>query len=87
MKLGEDPFLEPGWKLTIPGVPATDTAPQGAEQQYETVTVERGQTLSSIAEAEMAGVPTHEAVTQIQVANDLTSSHVHVGQTLTIPTP
>lgn len=51
------------------------------------VTVEQGQTLGSIAEAEMSGVPTREAVMQLQVANGLTSSHVHSGQTLTIPTP
>ncbi|MGP5306904.1 LysM peptidoglycan-binding domain-containing protein [Brachybacterium alimentarium] len=50
LHVGEDPYLEPGWKLTIPGVPAPDTAPQDAEQQYETVTVERGQSLSSIAD-------------------------------------
>lgn len=51
------------------------------------VTVEEGQTLTSIAEAEMADVPTREAVAQIQLANGLSSSHVHAGQTLTIPTP
>lgn len=51
------------------------------------VTVEEGQTLSSIAEAEMADVPTREAVAQIQMANGLSSSHVHAGQTLTIPAP
>lgn len=50
LRVGEDPYLEPGWKLTIPGVPAPDTAPQDTEQQYETVTVERGQSLSSIAD-------------------------------------
>lgn len=50
------------------------------------VTVQEGQTLTSIAEAEMADVPTREAVAQIQLANGLSSSHVHAGQTLTIPT-
>lgn len=50
LRVGEDPYLEPGWKLTIPGIPAPDTAPQDIEQQYETVTVERGQSLSSIAD-------------------------------------
>lgn len=49
------------------------------------VTVGQGQTLTSIARAEMSDVPTGEAVMQIQLANDLSSSHVHVGQTLTIP--
>lgn len=51
----------------------------------EQVTVEPGQTLTSIAEAEMAGVPTREAIAQIQIANNLASSHVHAGQTLVIP--
>lgn len=50
LRVGEDPYLEPGWELTIPGVPATDQAPQDVEQQYEMVTVERGQSLSSIAD-------------------------------------
>ncbi|HIZ97746.1 MAG TPA: LysM peptidoglycan-binding domain-containing protein [Candidatus Janibacter merdipullorum] len=73
--------------LAVASIAGAGMAFGGPGADAPEVTVERGQTLSSIAEAEMAGVPTHEAVTQIQVANDLTSSHVHVGQTLTIPTP
>ncbi len=57
-------------------------APQGSE-----VTVEPGQTLGQIAESEMAGVPTREAVNRIQVANGLSSSHVHAGQELVVPAP
>ncbi len=49
------------------------------------VTVGQGETLTSIARAEMSDVPTGEAVAQLQMANGLSSSHVHVGQTLTIP--
>ena len=48
-------------------------------------TVEPGQTLSEIATTELAGLPTAEAVTRIQVANNLSTTHVHAGQTLTIP--
>ncbi|WP_068254721.1 LysM peptidoglycan-binding domain-containing protein [Janibacter corallicola] len=54
----------------------------GSGQQ---VTVEPGQTLGQIAEAEMSGVPTHEAVNRIQLANDLPSAHVHAGQELLVP--
>lgn len=53
----------------------------------QTVTVEPGQTLGQIAATELSDVPTREAVTRIQLANDLSSSHVHAGQTLTIPAP
>lgn len=73
--------------LAVATVAGAGMAFGGPAASAPEVTVERGQTLSSIAEAEMAGVPTREAVTRIQVANDLPSSHVHVGQTLTIPTP
>lgn len=69
---------------SIAGAGMAFGGPSGAAPE---VTVERGQTLSSIAEAEMAGVPTREAVTQLQMANGLSSSHVHVGQTLVVPTP
>lgn len=69
---------------TVAGAGMAFGGPVGAAPE---VTVEQGQTLGSIAEAEMSGVPTREAVTQIQVANGLTSGHVHAGQTLTIPTP
>ncbi|MHA7127096.1 LysM peptidoglycan-binding domain-containing protein [Janibacter indicus] len=53
----------------------------------QTVTVEPGQTLGQIAATELSDVPTREGVTRIQLANDLPSSHVHAGQTLTIPAP
>lgn len=52
LHVGQDPYLEPGWTLVMPGVPAsTPEAPaQAAETPPQTVTVERGQTLSSIAQ-------------------------------------
>lgn len=40
--------LETGWKLRIPGVPAPST--DQASPQHETVTVEQGQSLSTIAQ-------------------------------------
>lgn len=49
-------------------------------------TVQAGQTLSEVAAQQLPGLPVADAVARIQVANDLTSSEVHVGQSLLIPT-
>ena len=93
LRVGEDPFLEPGWKLTIPGVPAPDTAPQDAEQQYETVTVERGQSLSSIADEhlgdadrwpEIAEASAH--ITQPGGYHLEDPDQIDIGWTLRVPT-
>jgi hypothetical protein len=48
-------------------------------------TVQSGQTLSQIAVAQLPGLSMADAVARIQVANDLTSSEIHAGQTLLIP--
>jgi LysM repeat protein len=48
-------------------------------------TVQSGQTLSEIAVQQLPQLPMADAVVQIQVANDLTSSNIHAGQTLLIP--
>lgn len=48
-------------------------------------TVAPGQTLSEIATQQLPQLSMAEAVAQIQVANDLTGSDVHAGQTLLIP--
>ena len=48
-------------------------------------TVQSGQTLSQIAVEQLPQLSMAEAVAQIQVANDLTDSNVHAGQTLLIP--
>ena len=57
----------------------------GVAVPQHTVTVDAGQTLSSIAAREMPDIPVHEGVAQIQLANGLSSSDVHVGQVLQIP--
>jgi hypothetical protein len=49
-------------------------------------TVQPGQTLSEIAAQQLPQLAVSDAVARIQVANDLTSSQVHAGQTLVIPT-
>lgn len=48
-------------------------------------TVQSGQTLSQIAVQQLPQLPMAEAVAQIQIANDLTGTDVHAGQTLLIP--
>ena len=48
-------------------------------------TVQSGQTLSEVAAQQLPALPVADAVARIQVANDLTSSEVHAGQTLLIP--
>ena len=67
-----------GW--TIVG-----TMVAGAVPPVHTVTIESRQTLSSIAARELPGLPVREGVAQIQLANGLSSSDVHVGQILQIP--
>lgn len=62
----------------------TAGTPTGPTIDHAT-TVSSGQTLSQIATEQMPGVPVHEAVIQIQLVNDLSSSDVHAGQSLLIP--
>jgi hypothetical protein len=57
----------------------------GAPLPPHTVTVESGQTLSSIAARELPNLPVREGVARIQLANGLSSSDVHAGQVLQIP--
>ena len=61
------------------------TTVAGAVPPVHTVTVESGQTLSSIATRELPALPVREGVAQIQLANGLSTSDVHVGQILQIP--
>ena len=67
-----------GWTLV-------STVTAGAVPPMHTVTVQSGQTLSSIAARELPGLPVREGVAQIQLANGLSSSDIHVGQILQIP--
>ena len=48
-------------------------------------TVQPGQTLSEIAVQQLPQLSMAEAVAQLQIANDLTGSNVHAGQTLLVP--
>ena len=51
------------------------------------VTVVSGDTLSEIAARELPGLPIADGIIEIQLANSLSTSQVHAGQTLLIPTP
>jgi hypothetical protein len=57
----------------------------GAPLPTRTVTVEYGQTLSSIAARELPEMPVREGVARMQLANGLSSSDVHAGQVLQVP--
>lgn len=58
----------------------------GAETAIDhVVRVTAGQTLSEVAVRELPQLPVAEGVAQIQLANALSSSHVHAGQELKIP--
>jgi hypothetical protein len=57
----------------------------GAAAPVHTVTVEAGQTLSSVAARELPEMPVREGVARLQLANGLSSSDVHAGQVLQIP--
>ena len=48
-------------------------------------TVLVGQTLSEVAAAQLPGLSINEAVAKIQLANNLSTSQVHAGQSLLIP--
>lgn len=73
--------------LLVAGVAGASLALGGPAAAPQEVTVEPGQTLSQIAESELAGVSTASAVARIQAANGLPTSHVHAGQMLVIPAP
>ena len=49
------------------------------------VTVTAGQTLSGIAARELPQLPVTDGVVELQVANSLSTTEIHVGQQLVIP--
>lgn len=73
--------------MLVASVAGATVAFGGQATTPQQVTVEPGQTLGQIAEAELSQLPTREAVARLQVTNDLSTSHVHAGQVLTIPAP
>ncbi|MBA4083541.1 MAG: peptidoglycan-binding protein [Kytococcus sp.] len=73
--------------LLVASVAGAAMAFGGPATQPEQVTVRSGQTLGQIAAAELPELPVQQGVARLQVANGLSTSYVHAGQTLTIPTP
>ena len=63
---------------------ATSVDAASPEIDHATI-VSVGQTLSEVAVAQLPGLPIHEAVARIQLANGLNTSQVHAGQSLLIP--
>lgn len=70
--------------LTVLAVTLLGLRAAGASIDH-TVTVRPGQTLTEVAAVELPELPVPEGVAQIQLANDMNSSHVHAGQQLAIP--
>jgi hypothetical protein len=58
-----------------------------ASGEAREVTVRAGQTLSGIAAEHLPQLPIRDAVVELQIFNGLSSSNIHVGQTLRIPSP
>lgn len=63
--------------------PSPAGVPSGTARE---VVVQPGQTLSDVAVATLPQLSIPDAVTALQLANDLNSAHVRAGQRLVIPT-
>jgi hypothetical protein len=61
------------------------TVDAAAPQIDHATVVSRGQTLSEVAATQLPSLPIQDAVARIQLANGLSSSQVHAGQSLLIP--
>ena len=92
LHVGEDPFLEPGWQLTIPGVQAAPEAPQATDQATDTVTVAHGDSLSSIAAEHLGDSDRWPEIADASADIDQPGGHhltdpdqIDVGWTLAIP--
>jgi LysM repeat protein len=58
-----------------------------ASGEAKEITVRAGQTLSGIAAEHLPALSIPDAVVELQLLNGLSSSNIHVGQTLRIPAP
>lgn len=74
-----------GVAVILAVVLATSVDAAGPEIDHAT-TVLSGQTLSEVAAAQLPSLPINDAVARIQFANDMSTSQVHAGQSLLIPT-
>lgn len=58
-----------------------------ASGDAEEITVQAGQTLSEIAAKHLPDLSIRDAVVELQILNGLSTSHIHAGQTLRVPSP
>lgn len=56
-----------------------------AAGEPRTIKVQAGQTLSEVAARELPQLTIAEGIVELQLANNLPTSHVHAGQTLVVP--
>ena len=59
----------------------------GGVGEPRVITVQPGQTLWGIATRELPGLPVTDGIVELQIANSLSTSQIHAGQRLVIPTP
>ncbi|GAB3072207.1 hypothetical protein GCM10027053_41530 [Intrasporangium mesophilum] len=59
----------------------------GAVSEPRVITVQPGQTLWGIASRELPDLPVTSGIVELQLANSLSTSQIHIGQRLVIPTP
>ena len=70
--------------LALSGVAAA-VQRAGATSEPRVVTVQPGQSLWGIASRELPDLPVTSGIVELQLANSLSSSQIHVGQRLVIP--
>ena len=71
--------------VAILAVGLATTVDAAAPQIDHATVVSTGQTLSEVAATQLPSLSIQDAVARIQLANDLSSSQVHAGQSLLIP--
>ncbi|MGQ4519106.1 LysM peptidoglycan-binding domain-containing protein [Dermabacteraceae bacterium CCM 9520] len=86
LKAGETPYLEPGWKLEIPGTENLSEAEREAaetaanQNRYEEVTVQEGESIYSLAKQHLGSADKWEAI--LDASTDFTQPN---GAKLTDP--
>jgi LysM repeat protein len=58
-----------------------------ASGEAKEITVQAGQTLSEIAAKHLPDLSVRDAVVELQILNGLSTSQIHAGQTLRVPSP